>query len=334
MVGIPTVRVILMATESSALFPPLEPYHTGTLAVDELHTLHFEECGNPEGRPAVFLHGGPGGGILPVYRQYFDPQKWRIVLLDQRGCGKSTPHAELRNNTTWDLVVDIEKLRSHLGIEKWLVVGGSWGSTLSLTYAETHPERCVGLVLRGIFMVRPKEIRWFYQEGASAIFPDHWEKYLAPIPLEERGDMVQAYYRRLTSEDPAVRQEAAIAWTVWEGSTCSLLPDVAHQEEVADPDFAAAFARIECHYFTNGGFFESENWLLDNVDRIRHIPAAIVQGRYDIVCPMQSAWELHRAWPEAELYVIDDAGHTLGEPGITAKTVEIIERFAGLFEEA
>ena len=324
-----------MVVSQSPLFPPLEPYRTGTLTVAELtadqcHTLYFEESGNPEGKPVVLLHGGPGGGSRPVYRQYFDPSVWRIVLFDQRGCGRSTPHGSLEKNTTWDLVADIEKLRSHLGIEQWTVVGGSWGSTLALAYAETHPDRCLGLVLRGIFMLRPQEIRWFYQEGASFIFPDYWEKYVAPIPPEERGDLVGAYYKRLTGDDLVEREAAAIAWSVWEGSTCSLLPDVEHQGEVADPTFAAAFSRIECHYFVNNGFLETENWLLDHVDRIRHIPGVIVQGRYDIVCPVQTAWELHRAWPEAAFHLIDDAGHAMDEPGIAAMLVAEIQRMATL----
>lgn len=310
-----------------SLYPAIEPYATGQLDVSDLHTLYFEQVGNPEGKPAVFLHGGPGGGIDPVYRQYFDPQKWRVILFDQRGCGKSKPHAELRENTTWDLVADIEKLRSHLGIETWTVFGGSWGSTLALAYAQTHPEACAGLILRGIFMLRPQELRWFYQEGASNIFPDAWESYLAPIPESERDDLMQAYYRRLTHEDVSVQQVAAKAWSIWEGSTSKLQVDQNLQKKFGEDQFAIAFARIECHYFVNGGFFERPDQLLANVDRIRNIPAVIVQGRYDVVCPMRSAWDLHRAWPEAQLIVIPDAGHSVTEPGILDALIAATDRF-------
>lgn len=310
-----------------SLYPPVSPYATGTLSVSDLHTLYFEQVGNPNGKPVVFLHGGPGGGIDPIYRQYFDPEKWRIILFDQRGCGKSTPFAELRENTTWDLVADIERLRSHLGIDQWTVFGGSWGSTLALSYSQTHPEACTGLILRGIFMLRAKEIRWFYQEGASYIFPDVWEHYLQPIPLEERHDLVSAYYKRLTSPDKAVQLEAAKSWSVWEASTSKLLPDVKLADRFGQDDFATAFARIECHYFTHKGFFEEEDQLLKNIDRIRHIPAVIVQGRYDVVCPMASAWDLHKVWPESEFIVVADAGHSMTEPGILSALVEATDRF-------
>ena len=311
----------------SQLYPSIEPYHTDMLSVSDIHTLYFEEAGNPEGRPVVFLHGGPGGGCQPSYRQYFDPKKWRIILFDQRGCGRSTPFAELKENTTWDLVEDIEKLRAHLGIEKWSVFGGSWGSTLSLAYAITHPEKVDALFLRGIFMLREKEINWFYQEGASYIYPDAWEHYLAPIPEKERGNLVEAFYKRLTAEDPKVRSEAARAWSVWEGSTSKLIQDENMMEHFGDDHFAEAFARIECHYFTNKGFFESDDFLLKNVSKIRNIPAIIVQGRYDVVCPATSAWDLHRAWPEAEFHLIPDAGHSLSEKGITKVLVEATDRF-------
>ncbi len=312
------------------LYPAIQPYHQSTLSVSPLHTLYYEEAGNPEGKPVVFLHGGPGGGIVDIYRQFFDPAQWRIVLFDQRGCGRSTPHAELTENTTWDLVADIEKLRLHLSIEMWTVFGGSWGSTLALAYAQTHPNRCDGLILRGIFMLRPAEIQWFYQSGASAIFPDAWEGYLAPIPEAERGDLVAAYYQRLTSQDATTRQMAAKAWSVWEASTSKLIPDADLMERFGEGSFADAFARIECHYFANGGFFERPNQLLENVDTVRHIPTVIVQGRYDVVCPMASAWALHRAWPEAELIVVADAGHSATEPGITSALVEATDRFATL----
>lgn len=311
-----------------SLYPPIEPYRQAMLPVSDLHTLYYEESGRLEGRPVVFLHGGPGGGSMPLYRQFFDPEKWRIIIFDQRGCGQSTPHAELAENTTWDLVADIERLRSHLDIPAWTVFGGSWGSTLALAYAQTHPERCSGLILRGIFTLRSKEIRWFYQSGASYIFPDAWEGYLAPIPEAERADLVSAYYRRLTSSNPTTRQVAARAWSTWEASTSKLVPDETLIQRFGNDSFADAFARIECHYFMNGGFFGDENQLLNNIERIRHIPAVIVQGRYDVVCPMASAWDLHRAWPEAELTVIAEAGHSASEPGIVSALVAATDRFA------
>ena len=310
------------------LYPAIDPYNTGCLPVSALHTLYYEEAGNPRGRPVVFLHGGPGGGIEPLYRQYFDPAQWRVVLFDQRGAGKSTPHAELRENTTWDLVRDIETLRQHLGVDTWTVFGGSWGSSLALAYSETHPERCNGLILRGIFMLRRKELQWYYQEGASFIFPDAWEAYLQPIPEVERGDMIAAYYRRLTSDDAAVRLQAARAWSVWEGSTSKLFPSTELVNRFGEGQFAEAFARIECHYFVHGGFFTCDDQLLREVHRIRHIPAVIVQGRYDVVCPMVSAWELHRAWPEAQLRIIPDAGHAMTEAGIRHALLEATDAFA------
>lgn len=310
-----------------ALYPEITPYHTDTIKVSEIHTLYYEECGNPAGRPVVFLHGGPGGGIQPSYRQYFNPEKWRIILLDQRGCGQSTPFAELRENTTWDLVADIETLRQHLNIEKWAVFGGSWGSTLALSYGITHPESCTAFFLRGIFLLRKKEIDWFYQEGCSKIYPDAWESYLKPIPLNERGDLVQAYHQRLTSPDAQIRRSAAKAWAIWEGSTSKLIPDDQMIEHYGEDNFAEAFARIECHYFVNKGFFPEDNFLLNNVHKIRHIPAVIVQGRYDVVCPAENAWDLHRAWPEAELKIIPNAGHSLSEVGTTDALIEATDRF-------
>jgi proline iminopeptidase len=312
------------------LYPEIDPYNQFNLKVSDLHTIHIEESGNPNGKPVIFLHGGPGGGIEPIYRQYFDPEKWRIIIFDQRGCGKSTPHAELAENTTWELVDDIEKIREYLGIEKWVVFGGSWGSTLSLSYAITHPERCKALVLRGIFMIRNKEIDWFYQEGASNIYPDAWEQYVKPISEDERHDLVAAYYKRLTSNDDAVRIEAAKAWSIWEASTSKLIQSDDYLHQFEDAKVAEAFARIECHYFTHGGFFKSENWLLENVDKIRHIPTVIVQGRYDVVCPMVSAWELHRAFPEADFKIVQDAGHSMTEKGIAAKLVEYTDKFSDL----
>ncbi len=312
------------------LYPEIEPYNQFDLKVSDLHTIHIEESGNINGKPVIFLHGGPGGGIEPVYRQYFDPEKWRIIVFDQRGCGQSTPHAELQENTTWDLIADIEKIRQHLEIDKWVVFGGSWGSTLSLSYAITHPDRCKALVLRGIFMIRKKEINWFYQDGTSNIYPDAWEHYLRPIPEDERHDLVAAYYKRLTSNDDSVRIEAAKAWSIWEASTSKLIQSEESIHAFEDAKVAEAFARIECHYFTNRGFFDTDEWLLENVDKIRHIPAVIVQGRYDVVCPMISAWELHRAFPEADFEIVQDAGHSMTEKGIASKLVEYTDKFVDL----
>jgi proline iminopeptidase len=311
-------------------FPSIEPFRVQRLRVSELHELYVEECGNPAGTPVVFVHGGPGGGVEAWHRQFFDPQKYRIVLFDQRGCGRSTPYAELRENTTWDLVADMEKIRAQLGIERWVVFGGSWGSTLALTYAVTHPQPCAALILRGIFLLREAEIRWFYQEGASWIYPDAWVHYEAAIPADERGDYVRAYYKRLTSPDPAVRSAAAKAWSIWEGSTSKLFPSPDMAARFGEDRFAEAFARIECHYFINKGFFESDSFLLDNVYKIRDIPGVIVQGRYDVVCPMRSAWDLHQAWPEADFTVVPDAGHAASEPGILGRLLDATERFSRL----
>ncbi len=310
-------------------FPPVETFNSGRLQVGDGHELYFEESGNPNGKPVVFVHGGPGGGTEPKQRRFFDPNVYRIVLFDQRGCGKSTPFASLENNTTWDLVADMEKLRTHLKIEKWQVFGGSWGSTLALAYAQTHPERCSELVLRGIFLLRKWEIDWFYQDGTSHLFPDAWEKYVAVIPEAERGDLVSAYYRRLTSADAKVRSEAARAWSQWEGRTSYLLPNEAYLSRTGEDSFADAFARIECHYFMHGGWVTGEKSLLNpaNIARMKHIPCVIVQGRYDVVCPMESAWALHRAWPEADLKIIEDAGHAAHEPGILDALIEATERF-------
>lgn len=315
---------------SRELFPEIEPHSSGRLRVSSLHTIHYEECGRPDGQPLVFLHGGPGGGIDPVYRRTFDPKRWRIVLFDQRGCGKSTPHAELRENTTWDLVADIEALRERLEIERWVVFGGSWGSTLSLAYAQTHPERCKALVLRGIFLLRKSELEWFYQEGASNLFPDAWDTYLAPIPPRERRNLMKAYHKRLTSRNRRTRLEAARAWSVWEGTTSKLFTDPDLVRRFAGSRFAEAFARIEAHYFVNKGFLERDDQLLRDVKKMRHIPGVIVQGRYDVVCPMRSAWDLHRAWPEAKLVVVPDAGHSMTEPGIRSALMTETERFIGL----
>ena len=310
------------------LYPEIKPYNTFSLKVSDLHTIHVEESGNPNGKPVVFLHGGPGGGIEPVYRQYFDPDIWRIIIFDQRGCGKSLPHAELEENTTWELVSDIEKIRKYLKIDKWAVFGGSWGSTLSLSYSIMHPERCEALILRGIFMLREKEIRWFYQEGCSYIYPDAWEKYVEPINESDRGDMVSAYYRHLTSKNMNVRLKAAKAWSIWEASTSKLYLNEKSLHHFENDNVADAFARIECHYFINKGFFEYDGWLLDQIDKIRHIPAVIIQGRYDVVCPMISAWDLHRKWPEAKFHVVQDAGHSMTEEGIRSKLIEYTNYFS------
>jgi len=313
---------------ASALYPAIRPFHKAYLRVSKLHELYYEESGNPKGKPVVFLHGGPGGATDPAMRRFFDPKGYHIVLFDQRGCGASRPHAELRENSTWDLVADLETLRAHLGLERWMVFGGSWGSTLALAYAQSHPERVTELVLRGIFLLRRSELEWFYQDplGAASIFPDLWEKYLAPIPPAERGDLMLAYYRRLISEDRATRATAARAWSTWEGATSFLRSNPSYVAKFDNPDYAAAFARIEAHYFVNRGFMSSDDQLLRDVERIRHIPAVIVQGRYDMVCPMRSAWDLHRAWPEAELRVVPDAGHSAFEPATTRELVAATDR--------
>ncbi|WP_028769855.1 prolyl aminopeptidase [Silanimonas lenta] len=311
------------------LYPDIDPFDLGMLQVDARHRLYYEQCGNPAGKPVVLLHGGPGAGCGPKMRRFHDPKHYRIVLFDQRGAGRSTPHADLVDNTTWHLVADIERLREHLGIERWQVFGGSWGSTLALAYAQTHPERVTELVLRGIFMLRRWELEWFYQEGASRLFPDAWEAYLKPIPEVERHDLISAYHRRLTSEDPATRLAAARAWSVWEAATSFLHQDPGfisgHEEEA----FALAFARIESHYFVNGGFFECDDQLLRDVPRIRHLPATIVHGRYDVVCPVQNAWDLKRVWPEAELVIAPSSGHSAFEPEIASALVDATDRYRG-----
>ncbi|WP_433698192.1 prolyl aminopeptidase [Nocardiopsis sp. CA-288880] len=315
------------------LYPPIEPYDSGMLDVGDGHRVYWELCGNPEGKPVVFLHGGPGGGCVPDHRRLFDPARYRILLFDQRNCGRSTPHAgqmdtDLSTNTTWALVEDMERLREMIGAQSWQVFGGSWGSCLALAYAQKHPERVSELVVRGIFTLRDEELRWFYQEGASNLFPDLWESYLAPIPEEERDDLVAAYARRLASPDREVRLEAARAWSVWEGSTVTLVPDPSLREHHADEEYALAFARIENHYFVNKGFLEP-NQLVDGAGAIRHIPGVIVQGRYDVCTPVRTAYDLHKAWPEAEFHIVDDAGHAFSEPGILDRLVEATDRFAG-----
>ncbi|SDT94245.1 prolyl aminopeptidase [Stappia sp. ES.058] len=310
------------------LFPPLEPYASGLLPVSDLHSIHYEECGNPDGVPVVMLHGGPGGGAGEIMRRFHDPEIYRIVLFDQRGCGRSTPHAELRENTTWDLVGDIEGLRSHLGIERWQVFGGSWGSTLSLAYAQTHPERVTSLVLRGIFLLRRAELLWFYQEGASWLYPDLFASYRDLIPEDEQNDLIAAYHRRLTGTDEAAQLEAARRWARWEGSTLSVLRNPQREEAFSDPHYALAFARIEAHYFANGGFFTHDDQLLRDIGKIRDIPGVIVHGRHDVVTPMKNAIDLAGAWPQADLRIVEDAGHAASEPGIVSELVAATRRFA------
>ncbi|MFC4531756.1 prolyl aminopeptidase [Sphaerisporangium dianthi] len=315
------------------LYPPLEPYDSGMLDVGHGDHVYWEVCGNPAGKPVVMVHGGPGGGCTPVHRRQFDPEAYRIVLFDQRNCGRSVPHASdpavsLKHNTTWNLVADMERLREHLGIDRWQVFGGSWGSALSLAYAQTHPGRVTELVLRGIFTLRRLELRWFYQEGASLVYPDLWEAYVAPIPEDERTDLIAAFHARLNDLDPAVRVPAARAWSVWEGSTITLRPDPAIITAHSDDDYAVAFSRIECHYFVNNGFFYDDQQLLRDVDKIRHIPCVIVQGRYDMCTPARTAWDLHRAWPEAEFHMVGDAGHAYSEPGILDRLITATDGFA------
>jgi proline iminopeptidase len=312
------------------LYPEITPYETGFLDVDPPHRIYFELSGNPHGQPAVFLHGGPGSGTGPRMRRFFDPHHYRIVLFDQRGCGRSTPHAALEHNTTWDLVADMERLRERLGIERWLVFGGSWGSTLALAYAQRHPRRVSALVLRGIFLLRRWELAWFYQEGCSAIFPDRWEDYLAPIPPVERADLISAYHRRLTGPDRAVQVVAARAWSTWEARTSFLRENPDYVAAFEDDDRALAFARIENHYFVNGGFFDCDGQLLRDAHLLHDIPGTIVQGRYDIVCPPKSAWDLHRAWPQATLRIVPDAGHAAFEPGITHELVTATDGYRSL----
>jgi len=310
------------------LFPAVEPFDHGYLDVGSGHSLYYEQVGAADGIPAVFLHGGPGGGGDTNARRFFDPTRFRAVLLDQRGAGRSRPPASLADNTTWHLVDDIEALRRHLGIDRWLVFGGSWGSTLALAYAQTCPQAVSGLVLRGIFLLRQKEISWFYQHGASELFPERWREFLAPIPEHERDNLLEAYHRGLNSGDPDRAMELARAWSVWEAATSSLQADPEREQAFAADDFATAFARIESHFFINRGFFESENQLLDGIELIRHIPAVIVQGRYDVVCPAVTAVELASRWPEAELRIVSDAGHSAFEPGIAAELIAALYRIA------
>ncbi|ASL25407.1 prolyl aminopeptidase [Azotobacter chroococcum] len=316
------------------LYPEIKPYARYQLAVDHPHELYVDESGSPDGLPVVFIHGGPGAGCDSMSRRFFDPNLYRIVTFDQRGCGRSTPYASLENNTTWDLVADLERIREHLGIEQWVLFGGSWGSTLALAYAQTHPERVMALILRGIFLCRPQDFHWFYQEGASRLFPDYWQDYLAPIPVEERGEMMQAYYKRLTGSDEIAQMQAAKAWSAWEGRTATLRPNPDVVERFHE--HALSIARIECHYFVNDAFLEPGQ-LLRDMPKIAHLPGVIVHGRYDAVCPLDNAWALHRAWPNSELQIVRDAGHAAGEPGITDALVraadELAQRLLGVSPE-
>lgn len=298
------------------LFAENEPFASGWLPAEGGHEIYFEECGNPHGKPCVILHGGPGGAINPTMRRFFDPAKWRMALFDQRGCGKSRPNASLDDNTTWSLIRDIERLRERMGVEKWCVFGGSWGSTLALAYAITHPERVESLVLRGIFLLTQRELDWFYQDGASMMFPDAWARFCAPIPMDERGDMIGAYHKRLTHPDRRVQAEAAAAWSQWEGDTISIRGPEARPSKFNEIDFAIAFARIECHFFANLGFFPEPHWILENAAKLADVPGWIVQGRFDVVTPMEAAWKLKAAWPGARFEVVWDAGHASTEPGI------------------
>ena len=315
--------------ERLRLYPVIEPYLTGTLDVGDGHVIYFEECGNPAGEPVVLCHGGPGGGANPTMRRFHDPAHYRIILFDQRGCGRSTPYASLEHNTTWHLVGDIERLRRHLDIEHWQLFGGSWGSTLSIAYAQTHPERVTGLILRGIFLLRRAEIAWFYQKGASALYPDAYDAYRSLIPADERDDMVAAYHRRLTGPDPAEQLRAAKAWSMWEGSTLAFKPDAGRIQAFGADQFAIAFARIECHYFVNGGFLECDDQLLANAHRLAAIRGTIVNGRYDVVTPLTNAWDLHQAWPQADLRIVPDAGHAMTEAGTIHELVSATRRYAG-----
>lgn len=316
-----------MNDDRRGLFGSIDPFATHRLKVSDLHQIFVAEYGNPKGKPVVVLHGGPGAGMNATMPRFHDPAAYHMILFDQRGCGQSTPYAELRENTTWDLVADIEQIRQHLGIERWQVFGGSWGSTLALAYAETHPGRVTELLLRGIFTLRREELEWFYQKGASFLAPEAFEDYLRPIPENERTDLISAYHRRLTGEDPEVQLAAARAWATWEGNTISLLPDPQRAAAFGEPRYALAFARIECHYFFNRGFFERDDQLIANAYGLKEIPGVIVHGRYDLCTPASTAWELHKAWPRADYRIVPDSGHAMTEPGIVHELVTATERF-------
>ena len=316
-----------MTVQAAALYPPIEPFKTGVLDTGDGHHLNWELCGNPQGKPAVFLHGGPGAGCSEDHRRLFNPERYCVLLFDQRGCGRSRPLASLDNNTTWHLVADMERLRKMLGVGRWLVFGGSWGSTLALAYAQTHADRVSQLVVRGIFTLREAEVHWYYQEGASWLFPDLWEGFIAPIPVEERGDLIAAHRKRLVGADPVAQLASARAWSLWEGETIRLLPDPANTDKYSDDAFSLAFARIENHYFVNKGWMD-EGQLIRDAHKLAHIPGIIIQGRYDVCTPARTAWDLHRAWPQAEFHIVPDAGHAFNEPGILAKLMEATDRFS------
>jgi proline iminopeptidase len=318
----------MSARERLGFYPAIEPYRHQRLKVSGGHEIYVEECGNPHGQPVLVVHGGPGGGCNATMRRYHDPARYRIILFDQRGCGRSLPHASIEANTTWDLVADMERIRRHLGIECWQLFGGSWGSTLSLAYAETHPERVTALILRGIFLLRRAELEWFYQEGCGWMFPEAFEDFCRIVPPQERDDMIAAYYRRLTDPDPRVRMRAARAWSLWEAHTLSLVPDPERLKLFGSDAYAIAFARIECHYFINAGFFAHDGELLTKAERLREVPGVIVHGRYDVVTPVKNAWDLSKVWPNAELRIVADAGHAMTEPGIVHELVAATRRFA------
>ena len=315
------------------LYAPVEARRSGHLRVSDLHEIYWEESGNPNGLPVIGIHGGPGGGSSPEMRRFFDPSVYRIILIDQRGCGKSTPHSELRENDTWTLVSDMEAVREHLGVEKWVLFGGSWGSTLALSYAVTHTDRVIGLILRGVFLLTAAEIHWFYQDGASRLFPDAYDRYVAPIPEDERGDLLTAFHKRLTGTNKAERRAAAKAWACWEGETITIQGPTSRPKRFEEDDFADAFARIECHFFANEGFFESDGWLLDQArEKLADIPGIIVHGRYDVVTPLASAWKLKKDWPNADLHIIGAAGHSSLEPGIVDKLIRATREFGRRFK--
>ena len=310
------------------LYPPIEPHIRRRLQVSDRHEIYVEECGNPKGKPVIVLHGGPGAGCNPAMRRFFDPRRYRIILFDQRGCGRSTPGACCDENTTWDLVADIEMIRETFGVDQWMLFGGSWGSTLALAYAQSHPQRVTELVLRGIFLIQREEIDWFHNGGCARFHPELWEAFVAPIPVEERGDMVAAYHKRLFGEDDAIRRACARAWSRWEGSTVTMAPNPQRVHAVTNDDYALAFARIEAHYFINGGFMEEDGQLLRDIGRINHLPCTIVQGRYDVVTPPISAWRLHKSWPGSKLVIAPDAGHAVSETGIASALVTATDSYA------
>ncbi len=311
------------------LYPKISLNNSGCIQVSDIHKVYWEECGNPKGKPVIFVHGGPGGGVSTDTRRFFDPHKYRIIQFDQRGCGKSTPHACVEENTTWDLIDDMEHIREYLRVEKWQVFGGSWGSTLSLVYAITHPQRVSELILRGIFLLRKSELSWFYQQGTSYLFADAWKPYYEFIPEAERNDLIKAYHKRLFCNDKALQLEAAKHWSTWEGVTSNLTVDPDRLAQTGDDEFALAFARLENHYFVNKGFLESDNYILENIDKIRHIPTVIINGRYDVICPVKTACDLHTEFPESELHIIPEAGHSAFEKNIINALVKATNKFAG-----